>query len=200
VIKPAGFDGADEVGECGIEGVEGFIHHRALVAFCCCGVPELHASIVLESVFDNRLFLKKIRKVSDPQPAPNRPTDPRQDPLSPIPLPTPAIISLRRPELGSRLAAGHPQGLALTPTRTTPHCHCREQGVAEPTRSRATKIIRNDDQDQPPSAVVPYSGLPVGSYDNITAPLPKVLDSTSRRAVGTVPSLNNRLPPPSRTG
>jgi hypothetical protein len=56
LIKSAVFGGVDEVGECGIEGVEGFIHHRALVAFCCCGVPELHAPIVLESVFDNKLF------------------------------------------------------------------------------------------------------------------------------------------------
>jgi hypothetical protein len=33
----------------------------------------------------------------------------------------------RRPELGSRLAAGHPQGLALTPARTAPHSRSREQ-------------------------------------------------------------------------
>jgi hypothetical protein len=45
LVKSAGFGGADEVGECGIETIEGFIHHRALVAFWCCGVPEFHASI-----------------------------------------------------------------------------------------------------------------------------------------------------------
>jgi hypothetical protein len=56
VIKPAGFGGADEVGECGVEAVEGFIQQRALAGFCCCGVPEFHASIVLESVFDDKLF------------------------------------------------------------------------------------------------------------------------------------------------
>jgi hypothetical protein len=56
VVKPAGFEGADEVGECGIEGVEGLIHYRALVAFGCGGVPEFHASIVLESVFDDKQF------------------------------------------------------------------------------------------------------------------------------------------------
>jgi hypothetical protein len=56
VVKPAGFEGRDEVGERGIEGVEGFIQHRALVAFCCGGVPEFHAPIVLEYVFDDRLF------------------------------------------------------------------------------------------------------------------------------------------------
>jgi hypothetical protein len=56
MVKPAGFGGADEVGECGIETIEGFIHQRALVAFWCCGVPELNASIILECVFDSKLF------------------------------------------------------------------------------------------------------------------------------------------------
>jgi hypothetical protein len=116
-------------------------------------------------------FLNEIRKVGDQELALNRSTQPPAKPPHQFPLLLPA-----------------------------PHCQSREQGVEELTRSRATKIIRNNDQDQPPSAVVPYSGLPVGSYDNITAPLPNVLDSTRRRAVGTVPSPNNRLPLPSRTG
>ena len=46
------------------------------------------------------------------------------------PRPAPGGCLCRcRPELGSRLAVGHPQGLALTPARTTPHSHSREQVV-----------------------------------------------------------------------
>jgi hypothetical protein len=52
-------------------------------------------------------------------------------PLGPAPGSCPRRC---RPELGSRLAVGHPQGLALTPARTTParttpHSHSREQPV-----------------------------------------------------------------------
>jgi hypothetical protein len=36
LVKSAGFGGADEVGERGIEGVEGFIHGRALAALLHC--------------------------------------------------------------------------------------------------------------------------------------------------------------------
>ena len=43
----------------------------------------------------------------------------------------PALAVWRRPRWGSRLAAGHPQGLALTTARTAPHCQSREQGVDE---------------------------------------------------------------------
>jgi hypothetical protein len=44
---------------------------------------------------------------------------------------------MRRPELGSRLAVGHPQGLALTSARVAPHSRRREQGV-KGIRLRAT--------------------------------------------------------------
>jgi hypothetical protein len=66
VIKPAGFGGADEVGERGIETIEGLIHRRALVALGCCGVPEFHASIILECVFDDKLFSQPNKENSDP--------------------------------------------------------------------------------------------------------------------------------------
>ena len=49
LLKTAGFDGADHVGESGIEGVEGRIHSGVLA-------PEFHASIVFESSFDNKRF------------------------------------------------------------------------------------------------------------------------------------------------
>ena len=103
------------------------------------------------------------------------------------------------PAAGGRAGRRPPAGLGLDPS---------EDGatISKPGAGRESykitvrKIISDNDQDQPPSAVVPYSGLPVGSYDNNTAPFPNVLDSTSRRAVGTVPSPNNRFPLPSRTG
>jgi hypothetical protein len=62
MVKPAGFDGADQVGECCIEGVEGLIHYRALVAFWCCGIPEFHAPIVFESLFDDKLFSQQYKE------------------------------------------------------------------------------------------------------------------------------------------
>jgi hypothetical protein len=62
VVKPAGFDGADQVGECCIEGVEGLIHYRALVAFWCCGVPEFHAPIVFEDVFDAKCVSQQYKE------------------------------------------------------------------------------------------------------------------------------------------
>ena len=43
-------------GECGIEGVEGHLHRTALFALVWYAVPELHASIVFEHVFDEKLF------------------------------------------------------------------------------------------------------------------------------------------------
>jgi hypothetical protein len=55
VIKPAGFDGADHIGESGSETIEGLIQ-RALVAFRCCGVPEFHVYILFETVFDDKSF------------------------------------------------------------------------------------------------------------------------------------------------
>ena len=63
------------------------------------------------------------------QPIPHTPpTNIPPDLCSCIPGPAPGYRLCRcRPELGSRLAVGHPQGLALTPARTTPHSHSREQ-------------------------------------------------------------------------
>jgi hypothetical protein len=195
-------------------------------------------------------FLNKIRENRDQEPA--RTAKPSSAKLFPhhSPLLLPALLEMRRPELGSRLAAGHPQGLALTPARTAPHSpeagsrgqrhqdevpfdrlrahtppapfdrlrahfasarpstssghtsHPRalRQAQGTSTQCPSTSSGHNSSQDHPLSAVVPYSGLPAGSYDNSMAPFPNVLDSTSRRAVGTVPSPNNRFPLPSRTG
>ena len=70
------------------------------------------------------------------------------------PLLLPALPSTRRPELGSRLAAGHPKGLALTPARTAPHCQSREQGegttrseTKQDHLSRQYRMIIEQDQD-----------------------------------------------------
>jgi hypothetical protein len=56
VIKSTRFDGADQGIESFIEGVEGRIHSGAG------GIPEFHASIVLERVFDDKLFANNIRE------------------------------------------------------------------------------------------------------------------------------------------
>ena len=63
VIKPAGFDGCDQFGEVVVELVEDSLQHRALVAFSCCGVPELHTPIVFEDVFDASGFPNEISKI-----------------------------------------------------------------------------------------------------------------------------------------
>jgi hypothetical protein len=56
LIKSAGVDGADQLGEGCVEVVEGLIQPTARFARRCCGVPEFHASIVFEDVFDDKLF------------------------------------------------------------------------------------------------------------------------------------------------
>ena len=56
VIKSAGFDGCDQLGEAVVEGVEGLIQPTALVTRRCWWVPEFHASIVFEEAFENKLF------------------------------------------------------------------------------------------------------------------------------------------------
>jgi len=76
-------------------------------------------------------FLNKISKIEIETCTEPLNSLPAQRLYHPFPSLLPALASLRRPELGSRLAAGHPQGLALTPARTAPHCQSREQGVEE---------------------------------------------------------------------
>jgi hypothetical protein len=92
VVESAGFDGADHIAKSGVEAVEGFIQQRALAGFCWCGVPEFHAPIIFEDVFDDKFFPNEIRKVGDQKLAPNRSTHPRQDPPSAFPLLLPALL------------------------------------------------------------------------------------------------------------
>jgi hypothetical protein len=54
LVKSAGFDGVDQVGDSGIKSLEGHLHRTALFALVWYGFPELHAPIVLESVFDDK--------------------------------------------------------------------------------------------------------------------------------------------------
>lgn len=54
--KTARFDGGDQFGEGGVESIEDQIHRRALVALSCGWVPELHASIVFETLFYDKQF------------------------------------------------------------------------------------------------------------------------------------------------
>jgi len=56
VIKPAGFDGGDQLGETVFEGVEDHIEPTARVTRRCCGVPEFHTSIVFEDAFEDKRF------------------------------------------------------------------------------------------------------------------------------------------------
>jgi hypothetical protein len=56
LIKSAVFGGVDEVGECGIEGVEGHLHRTALFALVWYAVPELHTDIIFEDAFDDKAF------------------------------------------------------------------------------------------------------------------------------------------------
>jgi hypothetical protein len=144
LIKPTGFNLLDHIIESGVEGVEGHIEWAALVALSCVVVPEFHTSILFESVFDGKRFLNKIRKIDGQERALNRPTPTRTPPphsagmsCSCTPDLLPAAAVAYRPELGSRLAVGHPQGLALTPARTTPHSHSREQVVIKLAGSRS---------------------------------------------------------------
>jgi hypothetical protein len=56
LIKSAGVDTGDQLGEAVFEGVEGLVQPTALVARRCSWIPELHAPIVFEDLFENKLF------------------------------------------------------------------------------------------------------------------------------------------------
>jgi hypothetical protein len=101
-------------------------------------------------------FSNKIRKITS-NTAPTAQLTPRQDPPSPFPSLLPAIVLFASPGAGSRLAAGHPQGLALTPARTAPHCQSREQGVAEMSALR---------QAQGPYPTAPFDKLRAQDHFN----------------------------------
>ena len=87
-------------------------------------------------------FPNQIRKVTPWKLAPNCSTQPLDNPSTTFPRlsllilnPGPAsggFLDRCRPELGSRLAVGHPQGLALRPARTTPHSQSRKQVHTNP--------------------------------------------------------------------
>jgi hypothetical protein len=51
LIKRARFDGGDQAVKGGVEGVEGQIYRRALVAPSCGLVLEFHTSIIIKTVF-----------------------------------------------------------------------------------------------------------------------------------------------------
>jgi hypothetical protein len=56
LVKSAGFEGVDQVGEGCVDVVEGLIEPTARFARRCCWIPEFHASIVFEDAFENKLF------------------------------------------------------------------------------------------------------------------------------------------------
>jgi hypothetical protein len=51
------FDGFDQTVQSGVEGIQGHIQRRALIAFACwCWIPEFNTPILFESVFDDNPF------------------------------------------------------------------------------------------------------------------------------------------------
>ena len=114
LFKPTRFDSDDQFGELIFESIEGQVDWRALVALSCGCVPELHASIVFETVFYNKQFSQENKGKQDraytgpPNSTRAKPIPHHHSPLLPLFLCAP-------PELGSRLAVSHPKGLALTP-------------------------------------------------------------------------------------
>ena len=62
LIKPTGFYGGDQIGESVVEGVEGRIQRRRVSADSSAAVPELHAPILFEDVFDDKRFGNKTRE------------------------------------------------------------------------------------------------------------------------------------------
>ena len=131
-----------KLGEAVFEGVEGLIQPTARFARRCCWVPELHASIVFEDAFDNKLFSQQNNEKQRSKPALDRPSQPTaQTPRHPFPLLLPVIAFTASPGAGVKAgpepAKGHPEGLALTPARTAPHCQSREQGKITAPRTEA---------------------------------------------------------------
>jgi hypothetical protein len=54
LIKPTGFQSGDQIGERVVRRVEGRIQRRRVSADSSAAVPELHAPIVFEDMFDDK--------------------------------------------------------------------------------------------------------------------------------------------------
>ena len=116
LIKSTRLDGIEEFGEVIVAFVEDPIQPAALRA-----LPEFHIPILFESVFDDNPFsqqnkekaAKNLHPTATPTP---HPPSHKHSPGSLFVHPRPApggCLCRCRPELGSRLAAGHPPGLGL---------------------------------------------------------------------------------------
>ena len=102
LIKPAGFDGRDQFGEVVVELVEDSLHHRALVAFSCCEVPELHASMILESVFDDKPFSQQNKENQDRKLHPTTQLNPPNPSITHSPSLLPAMLEATISKPGAR--------------------------------------------------------------------------------------------------
>jgi hypothetical protein len=102
LIKTTRFDGCDEFSEGGVEGVEGLIHGCALLAQSCSLVPELHGSIIFETVFYGKRFPQHNQEKQDQKPTPTRLLNPPPNTAS-LTIPPPASgATLCPPEAGPR--------------------------------------------------------------------------------------------------
>ena len=95
---------------------------------------QLRSSGYAGNVFGSKLFsqpIKEIPVLDRPRKNSNEPSTFPPDLLifNPRTL-LPATAYTRRPQQGPRLAAGHPQGLALTPARTAPHSQSPKQALS----------------------------------------------------------------------
>jgi len=130
VIESTGVDGSKEFGEVVVEVVEDVIGRRALSRVVAVGSPS---SILLfyskmcstTSCFPNNITKNRIKTGT------RQPNQPLPEPLH-THSPSCSRYCLKRVarswvKAGPEPAKGHPQGLALTPARTAPHCHSREQ-------------------------------------------------------------------------
>src|SRR6476646_4494381 len=90
-------------------------------------------------------FPNKITQNKDQNLHPIVQANPSPNPLHTHSPPAPGIALNASPGAGVKAgpepAKGHPEGLALTPARTAPHCHSREQGEETQDQTRAVKRI-----------------------------------------------------------
>jgi hypothetical protein len=115
LIKTAALDRVEEFGIHVVESVQDHIQRGALSAFSHIVIPELHASILFEDVFDSKFFQQNKGNLGY-APALDRSSNLRQTPQPS--LTDLLILNFRtcsgrpqephRPQPESRLAAGHP--------------------------------------------------------------------------------------------
>ena len=116
-------------------------------------------------MFENKLFSQQYKgNLRSKLPADRSKLNPRPNPSTPIPPPAPGIAFNAPPGAGVKAgpepAKGHPEGLALTPARTAPHCQSREQGkITAPPMSEGRDAVQFGVHDEQESSYDVQSGL-----------------------------------------